>query len=712
MKQLLYYISILIITAAININAQSNDSVFGAWYVKGIQALAGKDTAAAEEFFKKSILKFDNPESLYQLAKLYFKENTVYKRVRARELVEEAVLKVPRNIKYKFLLALILERISSGLSYKVYKQILEIDSTSAEALYNLGRIKAEDFGKLHNSVIQTGETADLSFESFAKEEFNKALFYLKKSLEYDSLNKQAYLHLGFLFEDDGKPAKGIPYLLKLQKLFPDYMEAYLYLGLLFYESGKIAESYKEYKTALDLMSKKEREDFTFNSVRELIKPVFGDKFKNYSTKELKEIIKYFWKINDPLYLTKYNERLLEHYSRVAYADLRFSERDKNHPNQPPIVEGWKTDRGEVILRYGMPLNMTKFRPYINAGSSSVIHMRTEVWQYKYFSFGFTDQFMNGRYVFSEPDAGMYVPQFNGDSPMLIKYLRKALYTEYKPKFEGPVFKVPYNIVQLKSKNYNYTDVYINYGFYAADSLRHKNNYIYPYKWGLFYFDTLYNTIYKREDSVKAIPDGREIAVTGGKNLLVSSLKMEVYPDTGHLAFEIERERDKGVSTNHFNFSARKYEPYKFNISDIILAAKVAADSVPVYTMHRGKISILPNPTHIFAHGQPLFIYYELYNMKLNSSGTNKFQQKLILEKENKNSFVDNTVNSLLNVFGLGKHNSSIIITTNYESRSNNPQMYYQLDMSSYPAGNYILHVIVKDKQSGKEVSSETIIHYE
>ncbi len=712
MKPVLNNIFILLIIVSIKLSAQSNDSVFGTYYVRGIQALSEKDTAAAEKLFKKSIRIFNNPESFYQLAKLYFKVNTVYKRIRARELLENAVLQEPRNIKYKFLLAEIMERMSNGLSYKIYKQILEIDSTSAKALYNLGRIKAEDFDKLHNSVMQTEDNIPLSLDEFAQQEFKTAEFYLKESLKYDSLNRQAYLHLGFLYEDDGKPEKGILYLQKLQKLFPDDMEAHLYLGLLYYESGKIEKAYNEYKTALSLMSEKEREDFTFNSVKELIKPIFGDQFKKFSTKELKEIIKYFWRINDPLYLTKYNERLLEHYSRVAYANLRFSERDKNHPNSPPAVEGWKTDRGEVILRYGMPLKTTKFRPYINAGGRSVIHMRTEVWQYKYFSFGFTDQFMNGRYVFSEPDAGMYVPQFNGDSPMLIKYLRKAMYMEYTPKFEGPVFKVPYNIVQLKSGNYNYTDVYVNYGLFAADSLKQKGEYIYPYKWGLFFFDTLYYTIIQQEDSVKEIPESREITIAGGKNLLVNSLEMSVYPDTGHLAFEIIRKRDKGVSSNHFNFSARKFEPYKFNISDIILATKVVTDSMPIYAMHRGKISILPNPTHIFSPGQPLYIYYELYNMKLDSNGTNTFQQKLILEKENKGSFVDNTVNSLLNVFGLGKHENSIIITTNYESRSSNPQMYYQLDMSSYPAGDYILNVIVKDKQTGKEVSAKTLIHYE
>ena len=52
-------------------------------------------------------------------------------------------------------------------------------------------------------------------------------------------------------------------------------------------------------------------------------------------------------MNDPLNLTPYNERLLEHYSRVAYANLFFQPENKK-------VEGWQTDRGRVYILYGEP----------------------------------------------------------------------------------------------------------------------------------------------------------------------------------------------------------------------------------------------------------------------------------------------------------------------------------------------------------------------
>lgn len=68
----------------------------------------------------------------------------------------------------------------------------------------------------------------------------------------------------------------------------------------------------------------------------------------------------FWKERDPLNLTPYNERLLEHYTRIAYSNLRFGIPKLN-------ITGWKTDRGTVVIRYGVPPFVTRIRPTVVAG---------------------------------------------------------------------------------------------------------------------------------------------------------------------------------------------------------------------------------------------------------------------------------------------------------------------------------------------------------
>ena len=50
----------------------------------------------------------------------------------------------------------------------------------------------------------------------------------------------------------------------------------------------------------------------------------------------------FWRRQDPLFLTEFNERRMEHYGRVAYANLRFSRPSKG-------IEGWRTDMGRAYI---------------------------------------------------------------------------------------------------------------------------------------------------------------------------------------------------------------------------------------------------------------------------------------------------------------------------------------------------------------------------
>lgn len=52
----------------------------------------------------------------------------------------------------------------------------------------------------------------------------------------------------------------------------------------------------------------------------------------------------FWQRRDPTPGTARNERMEEYYYRVAYANRRYSS----------LTEGWRTDRGQVMVLYGQP----------------------------------------------------------------------------------------------------------------------------------------------------------------------------------------------------------------------------------------------------------------------------------------------------------------------------------------------------------------------
>jgi len=57
----------------------------------------------------------------------------------------------------------------------------------------------------------------------------------------------------------------------------------------------------------------------------------------------------FWSKHNPDPKASYNELMEEYYSRVEYAD-------KNYTN---YMEGWKTDRGMILIQFGPPQNIER-----------------------------------------------------------------------------------------------------------------------------------------------------------------------------------------------------------------------------------------------------------------------------------------------------------------------------------------------------------------
>jgi GWxTD domain-containing protein len=703
MKLSFFYIfSFFILIFSIKTFPQSFNKT--SYYNEAMADLDKQDVKSAEVLLKKSIEENSDPASLFELSKIYIDKNTISGRREARGLLEKAIWKEPHNIDLRLTYASLMEHYGKEIAFDKYQEIIEIDSTCSKAWYNMGRLRAIEFDDYHNSVNRANEYFNISFEKFAVNDFREAESYFIKALKYDSLNTDAYLKLSFLYEGFGKPEKGIPLLEKLVKLFPENKNAYLFLGLLCYEDSNISKSYNAYQNALLLMPVSERLDFTYNSVMELLDPVINETIKSLKPSETRKFIDAFWNASDPLFLTQYNERLLEHYSRVAYANLRFGLPDK---------AGWKTDRGEIFLRYGNPLKRTRFRPQINAGGRTVVQVKTDVWEYKDMVFGFEDDFWSGNFVFSEPFPGSrYIPQTTEDSYAFANYARRVRFEGYTPKYEGPAFSIPYNIAQFKNlddpKN---TDVYFNYALSYNDSLIKNNLINYKYEWGLFFNDDYFNSIYRYKDSVDNLPFSN-IIKTDSTDYVVSSAEMTVKPDSGRLAFEIIRSADKGVSSNHLKFKTADFNSSNLGISSIIPAENINQEKSKILPITRKSISILPNPTLEFSKDNKLYLYYEVYNLGMNNENVTDFEQKITIQEAKNQSAFGETVNSVLNFIGLGKKDEEITLSSKYQTSEKNSQMYLQLDMNKSKPGKYIISVTVFDNILKKEVTGSTTINWQ
>jgi GWxTD domain-containing protein len=127
-------------------------------------------------------------------------------------------------------------------------------------------------------------------------------------------------------------------------------------------------------------------------------------------------IEQFWRRRDPTPDTEENEFKEEHYRRIAYANERFASG----------VPGWKTDRGQIYIKYGPPDEIeshpsggTYQRP-IEQGGGNTTTFPFEIWRYRYLEdvgvnivIEFVDRTQSGEFRMttdsSEKDALSHVP---------------------------------------------------------------------------------------------------------------------------------------------------------------------------------------------------------------------------------------------------------------------------------------------------------------
>ncbi|NNG27078.1 MAG: GWxTD domain-containing protein [Ignavibacteriaceae bacterium] len=683
----------------------SSDNPF---HKQGLEATENGNTKEAEKFFKLSIEEYASGSSYYELAKIYKNMNTVKNRMKARKVIRKAIWKEPDVIEYRLLLAELMEHFSNNMAYDVYEDILQIDSKCIAALYNLGRIKEQDFYEYNKSVKKVGFDPSLSLEAFALEDFIIAEDFFNKVIKYDSSHIESYLHLSYLYEEIGKSEKGIPLLQKVISIEPTNKQAYLYLGLLYYKISEIESCYLTYQKALGLMSPEEKNDFMFNSAEFLFASKQQAELAELTDFDLSETIVDFWNSSDPLFLTDYNERLLEHYSRVAYSNLRFSVPDLG-------VTGWNSDRGEILVRYGEPSERIRYRPYINAGGRTQLMLKTDLWIYKDKIFGFVDEFWTGNFRFSTPNpGGRHHSQFKGDTDFFVDDLRRIDPERYDPKFEGPSFDVSFNIVQFKNletQNSSSTQLYLNYALDAYKQLNTEGEYPLAHKYGLFFLSNQTDLMQKKINSIHELASGRNLKLDLNTEILINSIMLEAEPDTGKLAFEIIMKQDNAVSTNHFGFKIKKFKEDELDISDIILAARIKNSPANYSSIKRRDISVLPNPLQTFNNTNDIYIYYEVYNLTQDDNNSADFEQSIKITKLSEETGIDNVINSVLGFFGIGDKEDIVTLTNHYQSFNENAQIYLQLDMRNYEKGDYIIHIIIEDKLSDNIVSEETLLRW-
>lgn len=669
-------------------------------YNSGIDYLSKKDTLKAESFFNQSIGLYKDAPSYYQLGKIQNSRNTFNSRNEALDNLKQAALRNPGNITYRLEYVLLLEEFAIYSSIDEYQNIISEFPRCAQAFLRLGEIKMKEYDEYRNSKkIGSEEDAryDFNLSETAKKDFIEAEKYFSSALQIDSLNEDAFYGLGRLYESSGNIKKAIPFLNKIISINPANKNAHLILGMLYHRLGNENLANDQFGKALDLMSYSERDDFIYNSVLLLIAPAYGDDIKHLSKDDIELTIERFWKASNPLLLSEQNVRLLEHYSRMAYANLYFG--------VPKLrLEGWKTDRGEVLLRYGIPKGRSKTRPYLSGGGA--FFAKNDTWVYDDFSLTFDDYNINGNFKLSwdRGDGKRFSSSLrsNTASYETFEQIKKEVVQRYEPvKKQFEVNKEIYCFKNLESTKPGTYDSYLAFEIPVRDSLGKINRFFPKYETGIFVFDDDFNTLFEKRSNYNKERVERILAYKSNVDK-VDNIKFDMPSDSVSLAFEIRKLSDSSFYSYHALIEGPNFSTKSLDVSDLMIATAVDMNKEIPGAIKRKDIYVVPKVKLKFRNDETIYLYYEAYNLLKRKDGLTDFEQVVTI-KENSENESENGLEKFLNgikdfLFG---SKSKISLSASYRTKETDSQQYMQIDFSRLPAGIYDLILEVKDKISGQ-----------
>ncbi len=569
-----------------------------------------------------------------ELAKLHLLDHSVNGRQRAMRMIQQAIAIDPDNIEYRLTRGKILwHQGFRSRAFHQFKDAIEKHPENTDILNGLGMFWVYEFLRIKDN----SQTRD--FRGFAREAKQEAIQVLRKSIQLDGTNQQPYYLLGIFYFEDKYWDAFHALMQALHAQYPDDKNALLFCGLAAYQIGEFNDSHDYYQRALDLMSVEERE--LLDSI-DLLMPE-KDHASHDTTQTIDELLEreMFWKSQDPLYLSDFNERKMEHFGRMAYSNLRFRRFSDN-------VEGWQTDMGKAYIKFGRYRSRKTF--YLSKGGSEfrAFYEMRETWFYETFKIEYCG---NGgdRWGFCG-GYGVGGVSFIPPNNSLFDYWREAPDNAFRRRtfsFPSTLQEASHHIFRKTAQRF--IDPYLNRKytlphqiavFEERDSVRVELSYMIPKDrleadtetgevsfWdGVFLFDEHWDDVYNYRKSMSfalppPLPAQNAAARHRNDHLLVSRM-LSVPQGSYHFSIELLDQTSGaiGIARNEEQYV---YHNEIFHLSDLLVGSDIQArNALPE---SRNDLIITPNPVRTFSRSEPVFIYLELYDLKRDDFGSTQYE---------------------------------------------------------------------------------------
>ncbi len=176
--------------------------------------------------------------------------------------------------------------------------------------------------------------------------------------------------------------------------------------------------------------------------------------------------------------------------------------------------------------------------------------------------------------------------------------------------------------------------------------------------------------------------------------LIQRYVFDVEPERYRLSFYARLSQPRKLGGGNFQIQVPAFDSDSLDLSELELAYKVGPVNFnSIY--NRGEYSIIPNPSARFSRADPVYLYFEIYNLQKNTEGHTSYDVEYEIKQEKAKK------GGLFSFLG-GKKKKSLAIANHTEGTDETAIEYASFDVSKLGAGDYTLTVKVKDLVANTE----------
>ncbi len=607
-------------------------------YAVAIREAAGLPLKERIRRFKQVLkLSYRHAPAHHALARCYIEQGTVASRMSAEVELQEALQRDWDNVEYNLTYADLLWRKGMpGEARRRYERILMrapdrqsvAEAASGAARYFLlGMLRYLNMYINTRPVLADDASADLpasllqddvhvmALRSFGEKDRDRALDYLNRALAADPDHRPSVARLCLLHYEEGRPDSVVIVAGQYLERHPDDEDALLYQGLGYQALGELALAAESYEKALKHMSAEAR------GVMESVEDIASADEQKALARQAQTAsaavwtdtpgLTDFWGRRDPLLLTPFNERRMEHYGRVAYANLRFSRPEEGVP-------GWKTEQGQVYIRYGRYLGRTVLRP------NEVGQIYHETWSYEGFNVTFQnwDGLDHWRFE-SYRDPAQRSPVSD----------KKELYARhpgrYLDPYEDQKYDLPHQVAAFREAD-GRVRLEASYAL-PVDELRYRrvgNRYGVDTQRGAFLLDSVLVEVSR--DVVRDATPRRVNEDHRGRVYTVDETRWTVPPGRYTAVGEVKDHRSGRIGQFRREVDVRRFAHPGLCLSDILLARDIRR--IGQEESSRAAFAVDAHPLRIYRVTDDVAVYFEVYGLTPGADGRTAYEVSYTLSR--------------------------------------------------------------------------------